>query len=94
MLSDSGEEEDVTIIIPESDFSIVKMLLQYIYSGEVIVDSLTQELEALIKDWVTIKKNSFFFLLYYLNLFFLLGHCFPRSSATCTIQGSSRKFIL
>ncbi len=50
MLSDTGEEEDVTIIIPESDFSIVKMLLQYIYSGEVIVDSLTQELEALIKD--------------------------------------------
>ena len=57
MLSDTGEEEDVTIIIPESDFSIVKMLLQYIYSGEVIVDALTNELEALIKDWVTAVKK-------------------------------------
>ena len=93
MLSDTGEEEDVTIIIPESDFSIVKMLLQYIYSGEVIVDSLSNELEALIKDWVTIIIFFYIFYIAY-NLYFLLGHCFPGSSTTCTIQGSSRKFIL
>jgi len=52
LLSESGEE-DVTIIIPESDYNVVKLLLQYIYLGEVIiVDKLKNELEAFIIDWV------------------------------------------
>jgi len=52
LLSETGEE-DVTIIIPESDYNVVKLLLQYIYLGEVItVDKLKNELEAFIIDWV------------------------------------------
>ena len=57
ILSETGEE-DVTIIIPESDYNVVKMLLQYIYHGEVItVDKLKSELETFMLDWVILRKN-------------------------------------
>ena len=53
MLADTGDE-DVDIIIPESDFDSIKMLLQYIYTGEVIVlgNFAKDDLESLISDWV------------------------------------------
>jgi len=52
MLSDTGDE-DVNIIVPENDFQTVEKLLQYIYTGEVIVSHLKSELESMISDWVT-----------------------------------------
>jgi len=53
LLSDTGDdEENVTIIVPGNDFHIVKMLLQYIHTGEVLVNSFLDELESLILDWV------------------------------------------
>ena len=51
LLADTGDE-DVTIFVPESDFHTVKLLLQYIYTGEVLVKNFLTELEPLIFDWV------------------------------------------
>ena len=51
LLADTGDE-DVTIFVPESDFHAVKLLLQYIYTGEVLVKNFLTELESLIFDWV------------------------------------------
>jgi len=51
LLSDTGDE-DVTIFVPESDFHTIKMLLQYIYSGQVLVESILDELQSLFLDWV------------------------------------------
>jgi hypothetical protein len=50
MLVDT-DEEDVTIIVPDHDFSTLKLLLEYIYSGEVFVDCFAQELHSLIAEW-------------------------------------------
>jgi len=50
LLSETGDE-DVTILVPESDFSTIKMLLQYIYTGQVLA-SILDELQSLILDWV------------------------------------------
>ncbi|KAK4009927.1 hypothetical protein OUZ56_019070 [Daphnia magna] len=49
MLADT--EEDVTIIVAEHDFSTLKLLLQYIYTGEVLIDNNAQELQTLIAEW-------------------------------------------
>ena len=53
MLADTGDEH-VDIIIPdESDFDSIKLLLQYIYTGEVhTIGLLKAKLESLITDWV------------------------------------------
>lgn len=50
MLVDT-DDEDVTIIVPDHDFATLKLLLQYIYSGEVFVGCFTQELQSLIAEW-------------------------------------------
>ena len=44
-------DEDVTIIVPDYDFATLKLLLQYVYCGEVFVDCFTQELCSLIAEW-------------------------------------------
>ncbi|XP_057368967.1 zinc finger protein ZFP2-like isoform X2 [Daphnia carinata] len=49
MLADT--EEDVTIIVAEHDFTTLKLLLQYIYTGEVLIDNNAQELRSLIAEW-------------------------------------------
>lgn len=49
MLTDT--DEDVTIIVPDYDFATLKLLLQYVYSGEVFVDCFTKELCSLIAEW-------------------------------------------
>lgn len=53
MLEDTGDN-DVDIIVPESDFDSIKMLLQYIYTGEVTIvgNFAKDDLESLIRDWV------------------------------------------
>lgn len=50
-LADTGDE-DVTVMVPDSNFSTLRVLLQYLYSGEVFVDSMTEELESLMSEWV------------------------------------------
>ena len=63
LLSDSGDE-DVTIIVPGSDFHTFKMLLQYIYTGQVLA-SILDELQSLILDWViywSLEKPVLFYL--------------------------------
>jgi hypothetical protein len=49
MLTDT--DEDVTLIVPDYDFATLKLLLQYVYSGEVFVDCFTKELCSLIAEW-------------------------------------------
>ncbi|KAI9558623.1 hypothetical protein GHT06_015411 [Daphnia sinensis] len=49
MLADT--EEDVTIIVAEHNYTTLKLLLQYIYTGEVLIDSNAQELQSLISEW-------------------------------------------
>ncbi len=53
MLADTGDEH-VDIIVPdESDFDSIKLLLQYIYTGEVhTIGLLKEQLKSLITDWV------------------------------------------
>ena len=51
LLSDSSDDDMTTILIPDRDFSTVKSILHYIYAGEVLVGSLTGELESLILEW-------------------------------------------
>jgi len=51
LLSETGDE-DVVIIIPESDYETVTLLLEYIYTGEVLIGSLRDDLESLIAEWV------------------------------------------
>jgi len=60
LLADTGDE-NVTIFVPESDFYTVKLILQYIYTGEVLVKNFLNELETLIFDWV----YSLIYLLYF-----------------------------
>lgn len=57
LLAETGDD-DVTIIIPESDFKTVEILLKYIYSGTFIVKNFTNDLEELIKDWVIIQIKN------------------------------------
>lgn len=58
MLVDTGDNH-VDIIIPECDFDSIKMLLRYIYTGEVLIVGkfAKDDLESLISDWV--KKTIF-----------------------------------
>ena len=50
----AGTEGDdlTTIIVPESDFTVMEMFLKYIYSGTVIASHLIDELKSLISEWV------------------------------------------
>lgn len=52
LLSSAGEDEVVTILVPEQDFPTMDKLLRYIYSGEVIVNQMVDELRAFISEWV------------------------------------------
>jgi len=51
MLADTGDD-DVSIFVPDSDFETTKLLLQYIYTGQVLVGLDSDVLESLIYDWV------------------------------------------
>lgn len=51
MLADTGDE-DVHIFVPDSDFKTTKLLLQYIYTGKVLVGQDRELLESLIYEWV------------------------------------------
>lgn len=49
MLADT--EEEVTIIVADHSYSTLKLLLQYIYSGQVLVQHFPLELQTLIAEW-------------------------------------------
>ena len=49
MLADA--EEDVTIIVPGHSFATLKVFLHYIYSGEVMVNNFTPDLQSLLEEW-------------------------------------------
>ncbi len=68
LLYDTGDE-DVTILVPESDLHTIKMLLQYIYTGQVLVNGILNELQSLILDWVIIYRSFCFFHPSYFILF-------------------------
>lgn len=52
MLSETGDDE-VNILVPERDFHTIKLLLEYIHTGEVFaVSDVKNELETLIDEWV------------------------------------------
>lgn len=53
LLADTGDE-DVHIIVPDGDFQTTKLLLQYIYTGKVLVGQERELLESLIYEWVLI----------------------------------------
>lgn len=46
-----GDEEDLTIIFPDQTYTTLKLLLQYIYSGHVVVHQFPDELRSFISDW-------------------------------------------
>ena len=69
LLFDTGDDEDVTILVPESDLHTIKMLLQYIYTGQVLVNGILNELQSLILDWVIIYRSFCFFHPSYFFLF-------------------------
>ena len=45
------DDEEVTILVPDENFSTLKFLLQYIYSGEIYLNELSEELNLLIDEW-------------------------------------------
>ena len=53
LLADTGDE-DAHIFVPDSDFETTKLLIQYIYTGEVLVGQDRDVLESLIFEWVII----------------------------------------
>ena len=67
MLADTGDD-DVSIFVPDSDFETTKLLLQYIYTGQVLVGLDSDVLESLIYDWVIF----FFVEIGFLTLFHII----------------------
>ena len=46
-----GTEDDVVMIVPDYDRATFKLLLEYIHSGQVYLDTPSKELEKLIREW-------------------------------------------
>ena len=52
LLSDTRDDDMTKILVPETTFQTMDLLLRYIYSGEVLVSNKNEDLQALIREWV------------------------------------------
>jgi len=89
LLSDTGDE-DVTIFVPGSDFNTIKMLLQYIYTGQVLVDGILDELQSWILDWVIYKSQHFFVMFKTSFLYFMSRMLFIQKSPLSILLQQNR----